>query len=35
VANSGDEKRSSRADHVKGEWHLSRRWVSGAAADMN
>jgi hypothetical protein len=35
VANSGDEKRSSTADYVKGGWQMSRLWVSRAAVEKN
>jgi hypothetical protein len=35
VASSGDEKRSSTADYVKGGWQMSRLWVSRAAVEKN
>jgi hypothetical protein len=35
VASSGNEKRSSRADHVREEWHLIRVWVSRTGVEKN
>jgi hypothetical protein len=35
VISSGDEKRSSTADYVKGQWHLSRLLVKRAAVEKN
>jgi hypothetical protein len=35
VASGADEKRSSTADHVREEWHLSRVWVSRTGLGKN